>query len=336
MSGGPTAQASGGGARDTHHLAITLEPVLRAASAGRLSEIEWFHSQWQRGGAATGFARWTRPDGKTIDVMVKLPVGPVEYRWTTLLGSIEHEDWTNDDARPSPRVVACGTEVGGYDLAWLIVEKLTGPPLASHLDESGLHDLLRAAAEFQQRATACAPIDRAPPTPDWSKLIDRSREIARAGGIPESQKWNETLKKVHKCLPLLSEKWSRRSINCWCHGDLHPGNALRRATDNGHAPCVLVDLALVHPGHWVEDALYLERQFWGHADLLRGIKPVSELARLRRERGLPANDDYASVANLRRVLTASGAPALLDREGNPKYLHAALEMIEKTLPQVSH
>ncbi len=50
---------------------------------------------------------------------------------------------------------------------------------------------------------------------------------------------------------------------------------------DGRHGCVLVDLALVHPGHWVEDALYLERQYWGHSDLLKGVKPASELARLR-------------------------------------------------------
>jgi hypothetical protein len=96
-----------------------------------------------------------------------------------------------------------------------------------------------------------------------------------------------------------------------------------------------VDLALVHPGHWLEDALYLERQYWGHTELLHGIKPVSLIAKYRRERGLPTDENYADLAVVRRVLMAACAPALVDREGNPKYLHAALEVIERFLPQAA-
>jgi len=77
----------------------------------------------------------------------------------------------------------------------------------------------------------------------------------------------------------------------------------------------------------------LERQYWGHTELLHGVKPVSALAKLRRERGLPTDDQYAELCHARRVLMAACAPALLEREGNPKYLHAALELIERFLPQ---
>lgn len=57
---------------------------------------------------------------------------------------------------------------------------------------------------------------------------------------------------------MLLRRWSTRRLNAWCHGDLHGGNALRRADGS----CVLIDLALIHPGHWLEDALYLERVCW--------------------------------------------------------------------------
>jgi hypothetical protein len=88
------------------------------------------------------------------------------------------------------------------------------------------------------------------------------------------------------------------------------------------------------PGHWLEDAIYLERQHWGHVDLLYGIKPLSELARLRRARGMPVDDHYPQLANIRRVLMASCAPAMMEREGDKAYLHAALEVLERFLPQV--
>jgi aminoglycoside phosphotransferase (APT) family kinase protein len=125
----------------------------------------------------------------------------------------------------------------------------------------------------------------------------------------------------------------------WCHGDLHPGNAMRRRdTENGFGrpACVLIDLALVHAGHWVEDAIYLERQLWAHPEGLFGIHPVSLLARYRRELGLPTSGDYGAVANLRRLLSAACAPVYLEHDGSPKYLHAALETIDRLLPQVAH
>jgi hypothetical protein len=89
---------------------------------------------------------------------------------------------------------------------------------------------------------------------------------------------------------------------------------------------------MVHAGHWVEDAVYLERLYWGRAEKLHGIKPVSMLAKFRRESGQEASDDYASLAHVRRVLMGSTAPAFLEREGHPRYLRAALENVEKSLP----
>jgi hypothetical protein len=237
-------------------------------------------------------------------------------------------------------VIASGLDLGGYDLAWIITERLQGPTLSSNLSEQSLLDLIAAAADFQAAALKAAPISDRPPTPHWEKALDHAREVCKTHAIPESQHWNDTIKKVQRHLPALSARWDTRPINAWCHGDLHPGNALRRAnpdsTDNDPTtkrPCVLIDLALVHPGHWIEDALYLERQFWGHEPLLHGIKPLSALAKCRRERGLPTDDHYPDFANIRRVLTAACAPSLIEREGNPKYLHAALDLIDRLLPQ---
>jgi len=123
-------------------------------------------------------------------------------------------------------------------------------------------------------------------------------------------------------------------LDTWCHGDVHPGNVLRRGE---HGQLVLIDLGLVHPGHWIEDALYLERQYWGHEDWLGGVKPVSILGRLRREAGLPMDGDYGELANIRRVMMAACVPAVVDREGsNTKYLRHALDLIERLLPQIPH
>ena len=59
------------------------------------------------------------------------------------------------------------------------------------------------------------------------------------------------------------------------------------------------------------------------------------LAKARRAAGLDCSDDYGRLANVRRVLMAATSPAFLKREGHPAYLAAALEVIERLLPQVA-
>jgi hypothetical protein len=339
----PTAAVPAGGSA----LGPALEPVLIAATEGRLSAVRWFRSDWQRGGGSTGLATLRTARGER-EVVVKLPVGGIEHRWTTGLSRPEPEP-----AGPTPRVFEHGLSLGGYDLAWLVMERLPGAPLAGQMNEQAVRDLVAAADAFHHAAGAVAPVDpSAPrtPEPDWEKAVAKSREVAKRGVIAEAQKWNSTLKDVHRLLPTLAGRWSHRPINTWCHGDLHAGNALRRvggAAGVGGAGsgvsgggegaargCVLIDLALVHPGHWIEDALYLERVFWGRPEGLCGVNPVTHLAALRREAGHHNTEDYALLANTRRVLSAAAAPGMLEREGNAKYLHHALELIQRLLGAV--
>jgi hypothetical protein len=313
-------------------LGSTLEPALAEAArqaGGTLGPVEWFRSEWQRGGASTGLTTFTGPDGVTHPAVVKLPVGPTELTWTVKASNV------GGDTSPTPRVYASGTSLGGYDLAWMVMERLEGPPLAARLDADGVRAIIAAVARFHQVAeVAGAGLERtAAPMPDFERLIDRSRQVVKRGdGIADGQRWNNQLRAVHKVLGLLTARWGRRPINTWCHGDVHAGNAMRRADGS----CVLIDLALVHPGHWIEDALYLERVLWGRAGLLDGTSTVSLLAAARRERGLPCEGDYGLLANIRRVLSAACAPALFEREGNHRYLAHALELIHRLLPQVSH
>lgn len=318
---------------DSGSLAAALSPVLREVCGGRLSEITWFRSAWQAGGASTGTATFMLGVDRSVEALVKLPVGPSEHQWTVGVGTcpddVEHHDG------PTPRVLAAGTELGGYDLAWMVLEKLPGSPLSASLCAESIDDLLRAAAEWYLRAAEArplAPTDE-PKREDWAELLARCRRDVKDHGVADSQRWNEAIHKTQKLLPRLSAAWEGRAVNCWCHGDLHPGNAMRRAASTGDdvGRAVLIDLALVHPGHWVEDALYLERLFWGKPELLGGIKPVSVLARHRREFGLPTDDDYAGLANIRRVLMAASVPAFLEHEGHPRYVHAALETLERLL-----
>lgn len=340
----PAADSAG----DLAHL---LEPALIAACGERLSNIQWFRSAWQAGGASTGFAKFTQPDTHVVEVVVKLPVGPNEHRWTSALGSIRGVEGGRGGGAPNnghpdeaegplchctPRVLASGIELGGYDLAWLVVEKLHGTPLNTCLDEHAVRDLLTAAADYYSAAAKARPVADAdpPPSKDWESIIARGRDAIHKHGINEEQRWNQAIKAVQRILPRLIERWLARPINTWCHGDLHFGNALRRQGVSPGSGCVLIDLALIHPGHWVEDAVYLERLYWAKPELLCGIKPVSFLAKLLRERGLSDHEDYAMLANIRRVLMAACVPAFLLHEGHPRYVHAALEILERTLPMV--
>ena len=343
---GPTAPPTG--TSNSHgfagSLATSLEPHLRRACQDRLSAIEWFRSDWQAGGASTGRAMFNLADGTHAPAIVKVPVGPAEYRWTVALGGGQTSSHGPADLGCpalcdfTPRVLASGTELGGYDLAWLVIERLDGSPSTARPAEHDVRGLLAAASEFyRSAANARSLVDcEPPPAKDWAGLIAKGRDIIHSHGIAEEQRWNTAIRTTQRVLPRLIERWMGRPINTWCHGDLHLGNVMHRpapAQARGHT-CVLIDLALVHPGHWVEDAVYLERLYWAKPELLCGVKPVSELARLKREQGHMGQEDYSTLANIRRVLMAASVPAFLLHEGHPKYVHAALELLEKLLPLV--
>jgi aminoglycoside phosphotransferase (APT) family kinase protein len=204
------------------------------------------------------------------------------------------------------------------------------------MDREGLEGLMMAVVDWYGRARVLRDVRKAEaPQRDWGAVLHRAREALRSAPISDQQRWVEAVKHVQKALPRLTAVWDSRPINTWCHGDLHPGNVMTRQGSPGRPPrCVLIDLALVHPGHWVEDAVYLERLYWGRPELLHGVKPVSAIARLIKDRGLYGGEDYALLANVRRVLMGACAPAYLEREGNARYLHSALEHVEKLLPLV--
>ncbi len=327
---------------DPAALARTLEPALRASCGDHISgDVEWFTATWQRGGAATGNAVWADSEGE-LPVIIKLPVGGAELTWTELLGDHgnDRDVRTGEVPHPTPRVLASGSELGGYDLGWLVIEKLEGRTVGSDLSRDSLQGLIRAAVEFQQRAHdvglranghAVRTDDR-----DWTALIAGSRQAVRDNAMTEEQRWNEAIKHTQRILPRLLEQWEARATSDWCHGDLHPGNALHMPGDDGHPDrCVLIDLGLVHRGSWVEDAVYLERIFWGHEDKLAGIEPVKAMRSERKRRGLRVRERDGALANVKRVLTAACVPARIAGEGgDAAYLHASLERLERLLPTV--
>jgi len=312
---------------DSHGLAVSLEPVLRKETGGRLGPIEWFRTEQQRGGGATGRARFACEERGEIGVIVKLPVGPAELKWSRALGHCGAE------AGPTPRVFASGDTLNGYDLGWLVIESIDGAVLPHDPGDDGLRALVNAAATFQFEAGRSEAPGVRQPSPDYSKAVERGRSRLADCAIPEPQRWNEALKKVHKKIDHLERLWVLRPVNAWCHGDLHPGNAIRTG-DNGSARIRLIDLANVHAGHWCEDALYLERQFWARPERIRKAKPLNLLARARRELGLECEDGYADLARVRRILAAACVPDNWPAEGDETYAATALGIIEKQLPLV--
>ena len=332
-----------------NELGPQLEAALIEACDGRLRDIHWFRTDWQRGGAATGYAVVTPPDpdrpttGETgrhavqccaarfaepVEVVIKVPIGPREHRAASKLFSA---------GCPQPGIAFSGLELGGYDFAWMVMEKLPGEPMSSDLCKRTFRELMEAGAAFQRAALESWPVGPRDPDWEWPEHVARARESAHINPIPHAQEWNEQLKKLERQLERIVTEWRARPTNGWCHGDLHPGNLMRRPEGSpwGDPGCVLLDFAEVHAGHWVEDAVYVERIYWAKPELMGGAKPVSLLAKARRELGLSTDDEYRRVADLRRLLMAGVAPAFIHREGHPLYLDACLAMVKKLLPAVA-
>lgn len=323
--------------RDFQGLASALAVDVIEECRGRLGEISWFTTTWQHSGAGTGFATWTTKKGVEIECVVKLPVGYREYHWTKRLGLVHEDDWERSGSLSlaTPRVLAAGYELGGHDFAWIVMERFENPPLASTIDESSMWEIFEAGAEFQAAAVLEEIVDpkRMGKDSDWGGDLVRALAAVEAHDMGEGVRWKRAIERVLGDLDVFVGLWEGRAIDTWCHHDLHGRNAMRRVSHNPevHGRCALIDLAMVGPGHWVEDALYIERLHWGHEELLFGIDPVGTLGRCRGALGLPVGGDFEEIADVRRVLMAGTCPNFLRTEGDELYLNAALGRLEELL-----
>ncbi len=295
----------------------SLEPVLREACKGRLKGLTWFRTDWQRGGALTGYAAYQADDGVEEPVVVKLPVPPAERQW---LARLQHA------TDVVPRIFAHGEALGGYDMAWVVMERLPHGPLGPAWG-AGAFDLLIDALVRFSLAVREVPVTGPPRLRDYDAIREEARENIHRHGVAHEQRWNRALKSAHHRMPDWLSRWGDRKADCWCHGDLHPGNAMTRCAPP-QGPAILLDLAEVHPGHWVEDAVHLEHLYWGRRDKLEGRKLCKLIARQRKARGLPVDDDWARLAGIHRALIALCTPAILRHAGDPAHVEAALEVLE--------
>lgn len=300
------------------HFGVYLEPVLRNACQGRLSEVNWFRTDWQRGGALTGYAHYRdHADDALHPVVVKLPVPPHERRWLIHLQPFPNV---------APRVYAHGESLNGYDLAWVVMERLPYGPLSSAWGGEEFDLLAHAAGRFYAAAQQ-VPISGQPHRADWRAVLERARQVAHDGTLPHAQQWNRVLKKARRRLDDWLALWDARPIDGWCHGDLHLANALTR-TPPPQGPAILIDFAQTRPGHWLEDAVYLEHLYWARPDRLHGRKPCRMIAQHRKRLGLSVEPNWPQLAQVYRCLLALAAPTLLQQEGDPLHLEAALALLE--------
>ncbi len=297
-----------------------LEPVLRQACEGRLSEVSWFRTDWQRGGAATGYATYRDDDEVDRPAVVKLPVPPCELAWLRAL---------QDPGDVVPKLYASGDTLGGYDIAWVVMERLPFGPLGSAWGEDAFKLLIEAVGRFYQ-ATSSIPIRTEHIHRDWEAIHEQARKRVRDHALPEAQRWNKALKKAGRKYKQWVAIWDDRPMEHWCHGDLHLANAMTR-NEPPNGPAVLFDLAKVCVSHWVQDGVYLEHLYWGRPGELNGHKLCKELAHHRKKIGLPVDDDWSRLAEAKRALLAMSVPAKLDVDGNTQYVHGALEVLERAV-----
>ena len=313
---------------DTDHrsLATTLAPVLVEACDNRLEDLVWFKADWQAGGAATGTAVHRLVDGKRVRAVVKLPVVQRELVWTRRLQDDRAEDLV------VPRLYASGETLGGYDLAWVVIERFEYGPLGLHWHDEHIPRIAEAAARFHA-ATSAFPIDQTPTPEPWDSLLREAQHSVKINNVAEHRRWTAALKTLRRRQDALAAQWEARPTTDWLHGDLHLANAMSR-TSMESGPVCLIDLAEIRAGHWVEDAIYLERQLWARPQRLRAHKPLKAIAAARKKLGLPVAPDDSRLAMIRRVLLAATTPKFLRSEGHPRYLAACLEQLERTLSEL--
>ena len=214
----------------------------------------------------------------------------------------------------------------------MIIERFPVGPLGKHWKENNISRIADAAARFTLGATKF-PVDQHGRREDWKSLLADAKQSVRQNHIEAEPKWKKSHTLFGKKLSAILDIWRARRIDQWLHGDLHFANAMCRG-HQADAEVSLIDLAEVHAGHWVEDAVYLERQLWGHTSRLKKTKPVHAMAECRRKHGLRVDENYQDLVDIRRMLLAATAPAFMQSEGDPRYLTACLEQFQTAMDRL--
>ena len=210
-------------------------------------------------------APYFRAHSSGTDLILKLNLSADELHWSTVVGSAE--------ADLAPRVVGSGT-LAGTSVTWLLQERV-----ACRLGTSRAENavMMAAGARFHSfgRSYDGARSARGGHPERPAELIDELVVASGTEGAPVE---------LGALVERAADDWERLT-NCiiadWCHGDLHPGNVVRRSSES---PGLLIGF---NPRHapWIFDAAWLA----GTA-LVLDVKPtyrwLFDLLRIARERVL--------------------------------------------------
>ena len=278
-----------------------------------------FRTVWQHGGAATA---WVQCTENQRDGMVKLPVKAWERRWHRRIRESRDPDL-------APELLAIGDTIGNVDFAWIVMERIQGNPLHQNPDAHAVAQACEAFARFQ-KASRPFVVEQRPAPAGWPQQIEQTRKSLQA--LPEdlAESWGDALDALTKFHDEAIAAWRYRPIKGWVHGDAHLGNILRNEQDQIR----LIDFAEVRAGHWVEDAIALERPLWQRPELLANVDPVDMMAGYRRQLGLPVAPEDGRLAAIRRTLLAATAPAWSQTEGGFSGLRSTLKVLEQGLREI--
>ena len=298
-------------------MARSLEPELREACDHRLGSINWVRMDWQHGGALTGTSTYREESGDEREVFIKFPVPGRELRWFRRLQSCGSPPII-------PRLLESGESLGSHDIAWLVMERVPGMPLGAHWETNNLRNTAAAGARLHA-CTDQVPIDRPKRRNNWELWLQRTRQVLVDNVLPEHERWLEQLNRAESHWEQIISLWRSRQPIGWVHGDLHLGNAMRRTDQT----VCLVDLGEIRPGHWLEDALYLERMYWADPERLEAEAPLESMRSARIALGCDNGDRIEALANARRILLAATTPTFLSTEGGRTHLEACLRVFEE-------
>ena len=285
----------------------------------KFTDLVPFRTVWQHGGAATA---WVKCVETQRDGMVKLPVKAWERRWHRRIRESRDPDL-------APDLFAIGDTIGNVDFAWIVMERIQGNPLHQVPDAHSVEQACEAFARFQKASQPFA-VQRRPAPAGWLKQIEQTRKSLQALPQDLAVSWRDALDALAKYHDEAIAAWRYRPIKGWVHGDAHLGNILRTEQDEVH----LIDFAEVRAGHWVEDAIALERPLWQRPELLSNMDPVDMMAGYRRQLGLPVRAEDGRLAAIRRTLLAATAPAWSRTEGGFAGLRSTLKVLEQGLREI--
>lgn len=250
-------------------VALHSEPHL----AGRLVELrlaprpEHTRALYLTGrDAATGLA-----------VFVKMNVSPWELHWMRALGA-QVSDLV-------PQVLASGAQLGGYAVAWLVLERVPYQLLDDEWGDRRFDLLAEAAVSFQ---VAAQGIDRRFTGMEGFHSTKGWIEQGLRAGCPGP---------IARVLERLHRDWDWVARTCSlevCFGDLTPVNALSRTPPPGGESALLIDpIPRVAP--WAWDGAYCQ-SIAANSD----VRMIHRIAERRRRRGLhtPADADLDRLAAL--------------------------------------